>query len=189
MVLRPADFGLGRLPSRLQPSATTTSICGFCSTGCSLQIHLNAAGEAINLSPDPAYPVNLGMACPKGWEALTPLSAVDRAVTPLLRDHRAGKDTAVAVSWDRALAAFTGNFKRIQREHGPHAIAVLSTGQIVTEEMALLGALTKFGMGLLHIDSIPTPGNAWRLRTSRTNRRSALTRRRSRTRTSRKATP
>ena len=34
----------------------------------------------------------------------------------------------------------------------PHSIAFLSTGQIVTEEMAFLGALAKFGMGMLHGD-------------------------------------
>ena len=31
-------------------------------------------------------------------------------------------------------------------------MAFLSTGQIVTEEMALLGALAKFGMGMVHGD-------------------------------------
>ena len=153
MVLRPAEFGLGHLPSRLQPAATTSSVCGFCSTGCALKIHLNAAGEAINLSPDPDYPVNLGMACPKGWEALTPLAASDRATTPLLRNRRSADAALAPVSWDRALGAFTANFKRIQEKHGPHALAFLSTGQIVTEEMALLGALAKFGMGMLHVDS------------------------------------
>ena len=50
MVLRPGDFGLGRVPARLAPAGTTSSVCGFCSTGCSLKIHLNAAGEAINLT-------------------------------------------------------------------------------------------------------------------------------------------
>jgi len=76
LVQRPGDFGLGQVPSRLKPAGTTTSVCGFCSTGCGLKIHLNESGEAINLSADPAYPVNLGMACPKGWEALTPLDAL-----------------------------------------------------------------------------------------------------------------
>ncbi len=151
MVLRPADFGLGRVPARLNPAATTRSICGFCSTGCALQIHLNDLGEAINLSADPTYPINLGMACPKGWEALAPLAAPDRATAPLLRNTATG--ALAPVSWERALAALTSNFKRIQQEAGPHAVAVLSTGQIVTEEMALLGALAKFGMGLLHVDS------------------------------------
>ena len=79
----PGRFGLGRVPARLQPDATTTMVCGFCSTGCGLRVHLKD-GVAINLSPDTNYPVNLGMACPKGWEALTPLAAPDRALTPML---------------------------------------------------------------------------------------------------------
>jgi ferredoxin-nitrate reductase len=150
MVLRPGDFGLGCVPARLKPAATTSSVCGFCSTGCALKIHLNAQGEAINLTADPDYPVNLGMACPKGWESLTPLAAADRATTPLLR---AASEGLAPCSWPAALHAFTRNFQRIQREHGPQAVAILSTGQIVTEEMALLGAVAKFGMGVRHLDS------------------------------------
>lgn len=151
LVLRPGDFGLGRVPARLKPAGTAKSICGFCSTGCSLKIHLNAQGEAINLTADPDYPVNLGMACPKGWEALTPLGASDRVTSPLLRNKATGR--LESVSWERAIAAFVENFQGIQQKHGKHALAFLSTGQIVMEEMALLGALAKFGLGMLHVDS------------------------------------
>ena len=42
------------------------------------KIHLRR-GEAINLTPATEYPVNLGMACPKGWEALNVLQSDDRA--------------------------------------------------------------------------------------------------------------
>ena len=63
MLLEPAKFGLGLLPERKQPDATTNMVCGFCSTGCSLNIHLQD-GQAINLSPAVDYPVNTGMACP-----------------------------------------------------------------------------------------------------------------------------
>jgi ferredoxin-nitrate reductase len=153
LVQHPAahGLGLGRVPARLTPAGTTNMVCGFCSTGCSLRVHLDAEGQAINLSADPDYPVNLGMACPKGWEALTPLAAYDRATTPLLRTARG--EPLQHVDWHTALAAFTERFKSIQRDHGPHSIAFLSTGQIVMEEMALLGALFKFGMGALHCDS------------------------------------
>lgn len=151
LVLRPGDFGLGHIPSRLTPSAVTRSICGFCSTGCGLKVHLGPDGAAINLTPDPDYPVNLGMACPKGWEALTPLAAPDRATTPLLRSQPGGP--LEPVDWSRALSVFVERMKRCQAQHGPHSIAFLSTGQIPTEEMALLGALFKFGMGGLHCDS------------------------------------
>lgn len=143
LVREPAKFGLGQVPSRLTPDATTTAICGFCSTGCGLKIHLKD-GEAINLTPDPDYPVNLGTACPKGWEALSVLDAPDRAKMPLLH----GKE----VDWDTALRYFCDKMREILDKHGPEAAAYLSTGQIMFEEMAYLGALAKFGMGMIHGD-------------------------------------
>jgi anaerobic selenocysteine-containing dehydrogenase len=150
LVQQPGAFGLGRVPLRLKPDATTTLVCGFCSTGCGLTAHLRD-GQAINLSAASEYPVNLGLACPKGWEALTPLSAPDRATTPLLRNPRTGR--MERMDWDHALQVFTWRFKALLDQHGPESIAFLSTGQICTEEMALLGALFKFGMGGLHGDS------------------------------------
>jgi len=48
---------------------------------------------------------------------------------------------------------FVGKFKDIMARHGNESVAFLGTGQICTEEMALLGALWKFGMGALHCDS------------------------------------
>jgi ferredoxin-nitrate reductase len=151
LVQRPGDFGLGRIPARLTPAGTVRTICGFCSTGCSLLAHVDHHGQAINLTPDPDHPVNQGMACPKGWEALTPLAAHDRALSPRLRDPQTG--TLVPVDWSRALAEFVTRFRGLQSRHGSNSVAVLSTGQIVTEEMALLGALAKFGLGITHLDS------------------------------------
>lgn len=144
LVREPGAFGLGQVPSRLKPDAVTTSVCGFCATGCSLKLHLRE-GSAVNLTPDDTYPVNLGMACPKGWEALTPLDAPDRGTVPLLN----GQPT----DWQTAADTFAQRMKAIIAEHGPESVAVLSTGQIVMEEMAFLGAFAKFGMGLQHIDS------------------------------------
>ena len=149
LVLHPGKFGLGHVPARLQPDATTTLVCGFCSTGCGLQAHLRDS-QAINLSASADYPVNLGMACPKGWEALTPLSSPDRATTPLVRAERGGP--LEACDWERALVLFCERFKDLQRRFGLGSIAWLGTGQIVNEELAFLGALAKFGMGMLHGD-------------------------------------
>lgn len=148
LLLTPAKFGLGMAPAQLQGDAIAGSVCGFCSTGCNLNIHLRDLA-AVGLTPAAHYPVNLGMACPKGWEALAVLDAPDRATTPLLRNAAGVLEPA---SWDVALRTFVDRTKAIQAAHGPHSVAFLSTGQIVTEEMALLGALAKFGMGLLHGD-------------------------------------
>lgn len=148
LLLRPGEFGLGLLPDRIQPDATTRVVCGFCSTGCSLNVHLRD-GEAINLTPATDYPVNMGMACPKGWEALTPLKSNDRGTTPLLKDS-SGK--LQPTDWATAMEQFTKRFKAIQAEHGPESVAFLGTGQMPTEELAFLGSLAKFGMGMKHGD-------------------------------------
>jgi anaerobic selenocysteine-containing dehydrogenase len=150
LVLEPGNFGLGKVPSRLKPASTVTSICGYCATGCQLKIHLDENGEAINLTPQPDYPVNLGMACPKGWQALDPLDSPDRATTPLLRD---ASGELKPVAWGTALDAFVSRFKGIKEKHGREGVTFLSTGQIPFEEMAFLGCLFKFGMGFLHGDA------------------------------------
>jgi len=144
----PGKFGLGQVPHKQQPDATTTMTCGFCSTGCGLNIHLKES-EAINLTPTTDYPVNLGMACPKGWEALSVLQSSDRATTPLLKDERGRLQS---VDWETAIGAFCDRFQSIQSQHGQDSVAFLSTGQIPSEEMAYLGSLAKFGMGLTHGD-------------------------------------
>jgi assimilatory nitrate reductase catalytic subunit len=148
LLQQPADFGLGQLPARNLPDAITQAVCGYCSTGCSLTVHLRE-GEAIGLTPTTTYPVNLGMACPKGWEALTVLRAADRATVPLARDEHGRLQP---VDWPAALRYFCDRVRSIQQRHGNDAVAFLSTGQIATEEMALLGSLAKFGMGMVHGD-------------------------------------
>ncbi len=148
LVREPGRFGLGQVPATKIPDATTVMVCGFCSTGCGLTVHLQD-GRAINLTPTTDYPVNRGLACPKGWEALTVLDAPDRATVPLLRNQAGARSP---VSWHEAMTTMAARFHAIQARHGADSIAFLSTGQIATEEMALLGAVAKFGMGMVHGD-------------------------------------
>ena len=147
LLQEPSKFGLGRMPTALKPETTTTMVCGFCSTGCGLEVLLKG-GEAIGLTPSPDHPVNIGMACPKGWEALAPLRGPGRAVKPMVR--RDGK--LVAVSWEDAIFEMVDRFRSVQQKYGNAAVAWLGTGQMPTEELALLGALGKFGMGMIHGD-------------------------------------
>ncbi|RMF42923.1 MAG: nitrate reductase [Planctomycetota bacterium] len=146
--LRPGAPGLGMLPQGLQSHATTTGVCGFCSTGCGLTYHLRD-DQAVGVTPNAQYPVNLGAACPKGWEALRVLESESRATMPLSRDSRGELQS---VTWSRALDRFCTTFKSLMESSGPDSVAVLGTGQITCEELAFLGALTKFGFGWRHAD-------------------------------------
>src|SRR5689334_10442575 len=148
LLRRPGGLGLGQVPLPIVPDAVTTAVCGFCSTGCGLRLHLRD-GQAVGLTPAAEYPVNRGSACPKGWEALAVLDSPDRATTPLLR---APGGKLAPTDWDTAMRTFVDRFKAIQQKHGPDSVAWLGTGQIATEELALLGSLAKFGMGIRHGD-------------------------------------
>lgn len=138
---------LGQLPKRRLPTRLTTSVCGYCSTGCRLSFHVQG-DRVVNLSPDRHYVVNRGAACPKGWEALTPLDAHDRLRAPMLRRGNA----LSAVTWDEALSVFTTRMKALKERHGGDCLAFLGTGQLPTEELAFLGALARFGLGFAHGD-------------------------------------
>ncbi|MBZ0236129.1 MAG: nitrate reductase [Deltaproteobacteria bacterium] len=145
----PGGFGLGQVPRARVPDSTTTLVCGYCSTGCALTAHLRS-GSAVNLTPTVDYTVNRGMACPKGWEALTPLGAPDRATMPLLRN---ASGVLEEVRWPTALDRLVRRFRAIQDAHGPASVAFIGTGQLPIEELAFLGTLAKFGMGMVHGDA------------------------------------
>ncbi|MEZ6074412.1 MAG: molybdopterin-dependent oxidoreductase [Pirellulaceae bacterium] len=67
-----------------------------------------------------------------------------------------------AVSWEQALHEFTSRFKSIQQQFGPASVAFLSTGQIASEEMAMLGAsLNSVWESCMEME---IRGNAWQLR-------------------------
>ena len=91
----------------------------------------------------------MGWLAPRAGRRLTVLDAADRATVPLLRGEA---DRLREVTWHEAMTTMAARFHAIQAEHGAESIAFLSTGQIATEEMALLGAVAKFGMGMVHGD-------------------------------------
>ena len=107
LLRRPGRFGLGQVPARVAPESTTWTTCGYCSTGCGLDIHMKD-GQAVNLTPAADATVNRGMACPKGWEALTVLDAPDRATTPLLRD---ADGQLRPVDWHAAMETMAARIK------------------------------------------------------------------------------
>lgn len=127
---------------------TIKTVCGYCSTGCGFSVELRNK-NCQKLTTDSGYPVNMGQACPKGWDAMLPLKAKDRALKPAIKNS---KGELEEVEWDKAVDVFVSRFKEVQDKYGKDSVAFLSTGQMLTEEMAFLGSLAKFGMGLIHGD-------------------------------------
>ena len=125
--------------------------CGYCSVGCGMEIGVKD-GRAVSSRPLASHPVNRNKLCPKGLSEHYILAAENRAKYPLLRNN--GK--LVPVSWDQALTVMVERFRAVQAKYGPDSLGVLSTGQLVTEELYALGKLVQLGFGTRNYDSNTT---------------------------------
>jgi assimilatory nitrate reductase catalytic subunit len=141
------DPVLGPVSARTAPDGWVRTTCGYCSVGCGMLLGVRG-GQAVAVAGDPGHPVNRGRLCPKGLSEHHTIGAPGRLTTPLV----GGAPT----SWDDALGRVVDGFRDLLDRHGPEAVAVLSTGQLVTEEFYALGKLVRLGMGLRHYDGNTT---------------------------------
>lgn len=128
--------------------------CGYCSTGCSIEVGLNDAGEAVTSRGVDNADVNRGKLCLKGIFEHELFRSDGRGRVPLMRDKH--YDEFREASWDNALDKVSSEITRIQQQHGRDAFAIVSTGQIMTEEFYTLGKLARGVIGTNNYDGNTT---------------------------------
>jgi assimilatory nitrate reductase catalytic subunit len=128
--------------------------CGYCSTGCSIEVGVNADGKAVATRGVADAPVNQGKLCIKGIFEHELFDSVNRGKAPLQRERRI--DPYREVSWDEALDYTAREIQRIQARYGRDSVAIVSTGQILTEEFYTLGKLVRGVIGTNNYDGNTT---------------------------------
>ena len=128
--------------------------CGYCSVGCSIEIGLDSSGEPVTTRGVASADVNRGKLCIKGLTEAEIFRAAGRGTEPLVRANRFSPWEAVP--WDQALDTVAAGFQRIQQEYGRDAVAVISTGQLMTEEFYTLGKLVRGVIGTNNYDGNTT---------------------------------
>jgi assimilatory nitrate reductase catalytic subunit len=141
------DERFGPVSTSRAPDRWVRTTCGYCSVGCGMLLGVKH-GTAVAVKGDPDHPVNLGRLCPKGLSEHQTIMAPGRLTHPTVDGRRA--------TWDDALGRMSSELRRVVDEHGPESVAVLSTGQLVTEEFYALGKLVRLGMGVRHFDGNTT---------------------------------
>ena len=128
--------------------------CGYCSTGCSIEVGLNADGKAVSARGVGDADVNRGKLCIKGIFEYELFETEGRGRVPLMRErnHQAFQQAG----WDRALDKVAAEIQRIQGSYGRDAFAIVSTGQIMTEEFYTLGKLARGVIGTNNYDGNTT---------------------------------
>ncbi|MDQ4096622.1 MAG: nitrate reductase [Actinomycetota bacterium] len=147
------DEQFGVMGEARRPDRWVKTTCGYCSVGCGMLLGVRD-GRAVSVMGDPDHPVNTGRLCPKGLSEHQTIAADGRLTVPLLRRRAGGPQEPI--EWDEAIGTVVDGFQRALREHGPEAVAVISTGQLVTEEFYALGKLVRLGLGLRHYDGNTT---------------------------------
>ena len=128
--------------------------CGYCSTGCSIEVGLDKKGDAVASRGVADADVNRGKLCLKGIFEHELFKSAGRGRVPLMREKRF--EEFKEANWDDALDKTASEIKRIQAEHGRDAFAIVSTGQIMTEEFYTLGKLARGVIGTSNYDGNTT---------------------------------
>ena len=129
--------------------------CGYCSTGCSIEVGLNADNEPVASRGVADADVNRGKLCIKGmFEHELFRKTAGRGDKPLIRNNR--REEFSETTWKEALDKTTDEIKRIQETWGRDAFSILSTGQIMTEEFYTLGKLARGVVGTNNYDGNTT---------------------------------
>ena len=118
----------------------TRTTCPYCGVGCGV---LATADGAI--AGDPDHPANFGRLCSKGTALGETLGREGRLLHPEIAGRR--------VSWDTALDHVAAGFKRTLEQHGPGAVALYVSGQLLTEDYYAANKLAKAVLGTANIDS------------------------------------
>ncbi|HEB82774.1 MAG TPA: nitrate reductase, partial [Gammaproteobacteria bacterium] len=129
--------------------------CGYCSTGCSIEVGLNEDGEPVASRGLADADVNRGKLCVKGiFEHELFRKTAGRGDKPLMRGSV--DEEFKEVTWKEALDHTADKIKEIQEKYGRDAFSIISTGQIMTEEFYTLGKLARGVVGTNNYDGNTT---------------------------------
>jgi assimilatory nitrate reductase catalytic subunit len=126
----------------------TRSTCPYCGVGCGVVIE-SVGAQITGVRGDETHPANRGRLCSKGSTlALTATAEVTlhrRLHTPLLHGQ--------PVSWATAIDTAAQRLGDIVETHGPDAVGLYLSGQLLTEDYYVFNKLAKGLIGTNNVDT------------------------------------
>ncbi|NZA26270.1 molybdopterin-dependent oxidoreductase [Luteimonas sp. SJ-92] len=137
----------------------TRSTCCYCGIGCGVVIESGPGTDGrdaiLGVRGDETHPANFGRLCSKGatlhLSAAPEVYAQARAATPEVRTAR--DRPRQPCGWDAALDLVAGRLEGIVRAHGPDALGIYVSGQLLTEDYYVFNKLAKGLVGTNNIDT------------------------------------
>ncbi|MFM0479545.1 molybdopterin-dependent oxidoreductase [Paraburkholderia strydomiana] len=129
---------------------TVRTTCPYCGVGCGVRVSARPDGGH-DMAGDELHPANFGRLCVKGSALGETIGLDGRLLHPKMREP--GSGVLRDVSWDDALDAVAGGFRKVVEEHGPDAVALYVSGQLLTEDYYVANKLMKGYVGSANIDT------------------------------------
>ncbi|MGL5647587.1 MAG: molybdopterin oxidoreductase family protein [Clostridium sp.] len=118
------------------------STCNYCSIACNLDFYVEDE-KIVKIIPTKGHPINKGFSCIKGL-SLDKQNTMFKPNGPKVKN----KDGILEnVSWDTAFNETAKRIKEVQEKYGKESFAFISTGQLDTTEMALIGHIGRTYLG------------------------------------------
>lgn len=131
----------------IRATEKTRTVCTYCGVGCNLEVSHNG-NEILSIQAPYDAEANGGHTCLKGRYAFKFVDHPDRLRTPLIKRNGVFQEA----TWDEAYDFIASEFNRIKGEHGPDAIAGISSARTPNEENYLMQKLMRAVIGTNNID-------------------------------------
>lgn len=127
--------------------SVTRTVCTYCGVGCNLEVSVTDHSVKSIQAPYDAE-VNQGHTCLKGRFAFSFYNHPDRITSPLIRKN----GILEKVSWEEAYDFIAVKLKDILQNHGPDAVAGISSARCTNEENYLMQKFIRAVVGTNNID-------------------------------------
>jgi thiosulfate reductase/polysulfide reductase chain A len=116
-------------PSSLKIDTTRTpTYCEICFWKCAGWVYKNEEGKIWKVVGNDEDQHSNGRFCPRGTGGPGMYYDKDRLKTPLIRTEERGKQSFREATWDEAFDYIAAKMKKIEVEHGPECMALLTHG-------------------------------------------------------------
>jgi len=124
---------------------TINTICPYCGVGCGISATVDQEKHQLVIHGDEMHPSNFGRLCSKGSALADTIELKSRLLEPSVYGHDC--------SWSEALDMVADSFLSIIKKHGPDAVAIYGSGQLLTEDYYVANKLMKGFIGSGNMDT------------------------------------
>ena len=133
------------------------TICPYCGVGCQMDLLVDKRrNRIVRVTSTPDAPINGGNLCVKGHFGLDYVSSPERLTSPLIRTA----DGFRQATWDEAIRYVGTRLREIRDQHGPDALAFISSARCPNEENYLVQKLARTAGATNNVDNCATSCHA-----------------------------